>query len=294
MLLLTLWSRSILPGAIILIAPHTAPDWDDLRRQELKLAASQIWHVVERADADHKMRATVSEFVRRVTAAGENILLHSIFSPLQRLELHAELARRALRHGQSSELVRHIESMQLNAWEASRFAKGVLDLGKPSGDRPPPDQLNALQFLDGMLNDFRPFANVKHKDIVLRADSHEVIPMARADLEEIFSNLIHNAIKYGHPYTKIKVNVHSNRAEVMLDVTSYGIPIPSDAYERVFDLGFRTPDAARLEFNAVGFGLHIARELANRWGQLYVFTSEPDATYPNSHRTTFRLRVPKK
>lgn len=80
-------------------------------------------------------------------------------------------------------------------------------------------------------------------------------------LEELFSNLIHNAIKFSHPGGVVHVVIKKNGIVQIIDT---GIGIAREKLPHVFER-FYTSDAARTEYGERGTGLglsivsHIAR-----------------------------------
>ncbi|HUG73580.1 MAG TPA: sensor histidine kinase [Steroidobacteraceae bacterium] len=87
-------------------------------------------------------------------------------------------------------------------------------------------------------------------------------------LHQALSNLVFNALKYGHPGSAIRVSLDGRRAEeVVLAVENAGKPIPAELLTRIFDplvrAGGTYSDAASHESGAnLGLGLYVVREIA--------------------------------
>jgi signal transduction histidine kinase len=147
---------------------------------------------------------------------------------------------------------------------------------------------------------------VSGKTLVVRAEAPLTFPMFKKDFDEILSNLVHNAIKYSSEPSKIKITFTHGTRSSRLDVTSYGIMIPPQDFERIFDRGYRTDLAVAITFNALGIGLYQSRRLAeNAAAKLFVSASEnltgiADTSPMRIHgkdypvfRNTFRLLAPR-
>jgi len=140
----------------------------------------------------------------------------------------------------------------------------------------------------------RLLTETRGKTFVFRHEGNPRVAMSATDFELIMTNLLHNAIKYGHSGTTIKIAYATRWPNLTVDVTSYGIPIPPVEQERIFDPGYRTSEACGIEFTAAGLGLCVARRAAERYGgHLFVRASEPVESWGSqaTYRSTFRLIV---
>jgi len=97
----------------------------------------------------------------------------------------------------------------------------------------------------------------------------------RDKLEQVFVNLIDNAIKYTKQGGRIKVQVAESDDAVMVTVEDNGIGIPKEDVERVFERFYRVDKAHSRELGGTGLGLSIAKHivLAHR-GEICI-DSEP-------------------
>ncbi|HZU95565.1 MAG TPA: ATP-binding protein [Planctomycetota bacterium] len=95
----------------------------------------------------------------------------------------------------------------------------------------------------------------------------------RLRIDQIVTNLVGNAIKYGAG-KPVLVTISSDRGIARLSVRDHGIGIPADALERIFERFERV--APVRHYGGFGLGLWIVRLLAEaHCGQVRV-TSEPD------------------
>ena len=122
--------------------------------------------------------------------------------------------------------------------------------------------------------------------------------MRRSNFDEVLSNLIHNAVKYSYRGMKIKIDYKRTGAYLILDVISLGFGIALEEHEKIFALGYRTADASRTEYSAVGVGLYSARNAASQ-AKATLFLQGSASTDIVSggkpvFRNTFRLRSKRK
>jgi two-component system phosphate regulon sensor histidine kinase PhoR len=91
----------------------------------------------------------------------------------------------------------------------------------------------------------------------------------RADpdrLEQVFVNLVENAIKYGRPQGRVVVKGRAFNGHVELCVADDGPGIPQEARERVFERFYRADRARSRESGGTGLGLAIVKHIIQSHG----------------------------
>lgn len=112
----------------------------------------------------------------------------------------------------------------------------------------------------------------RHKIVVTGNDKLKIY--ADHDrLEQVFCNLINNAIKYSPESDQIDVRFDSVDDQIKVSVTDYGIGIPAEKIDNIFDRFFRVEHTSQ-NFAGLGLGLYISSEIIKQHdGQIGV-TSE--------------------
>lgn len=110
--------------------------------------------------------------------------------------------------------------------------------------------------------------------IVVNADEEFTINADRNRIEQVICNLLTNAIKYSPINTKVLVTVEQLKNQVVkVMVTDYGIGIPEDKIEEVFDRFFRVEHTSQ-NFSGLGLGLYISSEIIKKHqGEIGVFST---------------------
>ncbi len=104
----------------------------------------------------------------------------------------------------------------------------------------------------------------------------------RLRLEQVFTNLLVNALKYGRGQP-IEVSGVFDDDHVEVAVCDHGIGIAANDAARIFEKFERAVPAA---YGGLGLGLYITRELVEAHGGTISFDSQPGTG------TTFRVRLP--
>jgi signal transduction histidine kinase len=105
-------------------------------------------------------------------------------------------------------------------------------------------------------------------------------------LEQVVTNLLTNAVKYGAPGTPIDVDVTWAHGYAEFDVTNRGQGIPLDEIELVFERYVRSRETAARKTKGLGVGLYICKGLVEAHGGRIWADSVPGDV------TTFHVRLP--
>ncbi len=103
--------------------------------------------------------------------------------------------------------------------------------------------------------------------------------------EEIFFNLIDNAINYNTPRGGIDVVAETVRGTLAIEVRDTGIGIPEDSRERIFERFYRVNKGRSRATGGTGLGLSIVKHAADLLGWRIRVSS-------GGAGTTFRVEIP--
>jgi signal transduction histidine kinase len=93
----------------------------------------------------------------------------------------------------------------------------------------------------------------------------------RLRIEQVVTNLLTNAIKYG-AQRPVVIKVHRNEEAATLSVTDHGIGIPTDKLSRIFNR-FERAVSSR-SYGGLGLGLYITRQILDAHGGSIAVISE--------------------
>ncbi|HEX4818074.1 MAG TPA: ATP-binding protein, partial [Nonomuraea sp.] len=98
--------------------------------------------------------------------------------------------------------------------------------------------------------------------VELDVDPDVVTKGSRAHLARLVTNLTDNAVR--HAASTVRVRVHADGDEAVLEVLDDGPGIPFEQREAVFDRFTRLDEARARDAGGAGLGLPIARDIATR------------------------------
>ena len=104
-------------------------------------------------------------------------------------------------------------------------------------------------------------------------------------LAQVFTNLLHNAVKFSPPDTTVRVTVEGSGEAVEATVVDQGIGIAAADLPRVFERFYKA-DRSRTSGGGTGLGLAIARHIVEgHGGRLSVASAEGEGA-------TFTMTLP--
>lgn len=104
-----------------------------------------------------------------------------------------------------------------------------------------------------------------HHKIVLQNAVDIQINGDRQRLEQVFTNLLTNAIKYSPKADTVIVSLKHNEKEVQVSVQDFGVGIPKKEQQKLFQRFYRVESTAK-KFSGLGIGLYISCEIVERHG----------------------------
>jgi signal transduction histidine kinase len=126
--------------------------------------------------------------------------------------------------------------------------------------------------------------DIENSGIVVHKDMLEALPVIKADralLEQVFLNLIMNAIHAMPEGGEIRISGKTDESFVEVMVWDKGVGIPSSLHSKIFDPFFTTKEGG------TGLGLSIAYNIVKSHGGKLFFTSN------EGKGTVFTVRLPK-
>jgi signal transduction histidine kinase len=169
----------------------------------------------------------------------------------------------------------------INDWlDMARISRGqIVDKLKP---------LALERLLDKQVEFMKPLAQEFKVSLELRPTQKTALVLAdEQSLEQVFSNLISNAIKYNEPGGSVIITLREENGSLVADVTDTGIGISREHLPLVFDQFYRVSRREDQKIKGTGLGLAIAKKIVEAHNGSIEVASEL------GRGSTFSVRLPK-
>jgi phosphoserine phosphatase RsbU/P len=212
------------------------------------------------------------------------ILGHDLRNPLASIDMGAGILRQL---SKDPATIRIIDRMQSSSLRMSRMIEQILDLTRArlTGGLPlNPKPMDLRDLIAQIIEELR----LIHPSRTIALRSGPLPGVWDPDrLEQVFSNLVGNALLYGDPATPIAIEGRRDGRLVSVEVHNQGAPIPDDIQPEIFSPFRRGERDSRTAKTAgLGLGLYISREVAIAHG------GGLDLRSNVSEGTTFRVTLP--
>ena len=253
-------------GEEIVVEMTLTPILDTPSKGRFLLAV--IRDVTERkraADERERLRADAERRAGQV-AELNRLIAHDIRQPLATAQAHLEVLRDALTEGDRHLVQSGVEAIHRAVQRADAMIQDLsesagLDEGTLHFPRRPVDLTTCVpelvKHLTGILDVDRVRVEAPERPIIVQADPHR--------LERIVENLLSNALKYSDPATPVTVRLEERAGEALVSVSDRGIGITTEDLPRLFQRGFRGPEAAA-KAPGLCLGLFSTRRLVEAHG----------------------------
>jgi len=268
---------------------------DEITRTAQEITASNLSRrlpVPSTNDEVARLSDTLNDMISRLENSFERVrqfsadASHELRTPLTILTGELELALRSRKTPEEYQDV--ISSALQEVLRLSRVVEYLLllaraDTGQLSLHFEP---TNLTEMLADLADAAMILGGPKSIYISFRANEDLIVNADRAQLSQMFLNLVDNAVKYTPEGGLISLTVHRDKDFAEVRVRDTGIGINSEHQKKIFDRFYRVDKARSREMGGVGLGLSIVQWTVQAHNGMIWVESEP------GQGSTFIVRLP--
>ncbi len=231
-----------------------------------------IWLVLEDVAELRRLQRIRAEFIDNLS--------HELRTPITTVGLLAETLARdaeAAGDGVPARMRERIAKLAVETDAIAEMVTELLDLARieSGGQQLHLDDIDLGRIATESVERLRPFA--ERQGIRLEVGVARGIPFVRGEaarLGQVFSNLIHNAVKFSPPDSIVTVTVRATGGSIAASVADQGVGIAAADLPRIFERFYKA-DRSRSAGGGTGLGLAIARHIVDgHGGRLTVASAE--------------------
>jgi len=222
------------------------------------------------------------EAVRRDFVANVS---HELRTPLTSIRAVAETLQGGAMQDKSV-AERFLNMIITESERLSRIADDLLILSAAESKTPTKDCVNLTVLLHGVIHRVQEQTE-RHKVKLTTTLQGGIMTMANADqMEQVFVNLIDNAIKYTPEGGYVTVTASQQNDQLTVCVKDTGIGIPQQDLPRIFERFYRVDKARSRQTGGTGLGLSIVKHIVETHGGHVTVESE------YNHGSSFTVKLP--
>jgi len=189
---------------------------------------------------------------------------HELRTPLQAARSYAHLARVKAGEDLPPGVNRALQGIHRSVGRMASLVENLLDVGQLQRGElrmAAPVELDAGRLLREVAEQFQPLPEGAR--LKVEAPEGLVVRGDRERLDQVFTNLISNALRYSPGGGPVYVTAREEPGQVHFEVKDHGLGIPVEKLERIFE---RFGRAHGISYGGLGLGLTIARGIVERHG----------------------------
>lgn len=227
----------------------------------------------------------------RVRDAFMRIASHELKTPVAALFSAAQIAQRMLAR-ETIQNDRLTKVLDMQVWQTRRLTKlinGLLDTTRIAAGTLSLyiESLDLKQVVRNVITELQ-YTTTQHTLVYEGQDTPLEIEGDSLRLEQVYYNLLQNAIKYSPDGGVITVSLDHDEQQAVIRIQDQGIGIPPEDLPHIFEPFYRSPAASASSVNGMGIGLYVTAQII----ELHEGTLAVESTIEQG--TTFLVTLPLK
>jgi two-component system sensor histidine kinase KdpD len=256
-------ARGIL-GEIFIWKP--VPAIPSEKKRLLETFVSQGALALERARLSQaESRARVLEESDHLKSVLLSSVSHELRTPLSTIKAAASSLRGNEVKWDSPARIELVAAIDDEADHLNMLVGNLLDMSRiESGALKPKREWNILSEIVGSVLARMRYSADEHKLEIDVPDTLPFVPVDYVQMEQVFTNLVSNSLKYAPSNTTIRIQANVEGETVHVRVSNQGPQVPPEHLERIFDKFYRITAADRV--TGTGLGLSICKGIIEAHG----------------------------
>ena len=180
---------------------------------------------------------------------------HELKTPVSVISANSDLLLREI--GEN----KWLSNIQYENERMSKLVSQLLELAKAENVNSVTEELNFSRLVNGEVLPFESVAFEKGFELITAIEDNIIIEGNSAQLKQLVSILIDNAIRHSENGNEIKIRIFKEHKFACLSVKNKGNEIPREKREKLFERFYRIDESRSGAENHYGLGLSIAKSI---------------------------------
>ncbi|MGW8315194.1 MAG: sensor histidine kinase [Bacteroidales bacterium] len=214
----------------------------------------------------HELKTPLSTISVASSALGER----SVIQQQEKVEELSALIKRQNKH--LSEMIDRI--LDIHVWERDEVKLKKAEISTERWIR---------QLVRGFLLEQRNNAPEINMEFFLSRTTHS---FDEVHMSTVLNNLLSNAVRYGHPPVRIRLEAKDDAGFLQLSFADNGPGIPKEELKHIFEKFYRGTESKQRVIRGLGLGLYYVKQIVEAHGGTITVRSIPEKG------TTFNIQIP--
>jgi signal transduction histidine kinase len=220
--------------------------YDDLEQRAVELEIA-----LEEVQEANRLK---SEFVQNVS--------HELRTPLTYVTAYVELILEGSLGEVSQEIKEKLKIVSQKSQAITRLVEDVTSLQKIEASNLTLELITTHELITRAADEA--IARAAEYNIEIVPNDSPDLPMVQVDtgrIGQVFDNLVANALKFSPAGSKINISAEREGDFIKFSVQDYGIGIPSDKLDKVFERFYQVDGSTTRRYKGAGLGLAIVKQI---------------------------------
>lgn len=203
---------------------------------------------------------------------------HELRTPLYQVIGYASLLADGVAGSLTPEQEEFVTQIAQGSDQVLKLVNGILDLTRIDAGKFTlhPTWIDYRELLAATLRNAHPQVVAKELAVQLEvADDVTSLWVSPEEMQQVLSNLIHNAIKFTPAGGRLMVRAYRDAEGVVTEVQDTGIGIAPEEHDRIFERFVQVDSSSTRPYQGSGLGLAIVKQLVELHGGRVSVDSEP-------------------
>lgn len=234
---------------------------EELRYENAERKRTQ--EALEQAQAEIELALIQEKELNELKSRFISIVSHEYRTPLTVILSSTYLMEKFFDMQSKPEFLKSLTNIQLSVKSMTKLLDDVLTIGKSDAGQITvvPSEINLVKFTQSIIDDMK--LTDKHNHVFeLKSNIEKIIVFSDLNLlSKIIINLISNAIKYSGAFSSVITELNDKDTFVEIKVIDYGIGIPANEREHLFESYHRFKNVGAI--SGTGLGLSIVKRFVD-------------------------------
>ena len=196
---------------------------------------------------------------------------HELRTPLTSIIGYIEIIRDEKLDGDNPILLQYLDVLDRNAQILLNLVESMLSISRIDAQegRLPETKVCLNDIIDNAIFVMRPATDRTGITVTFNADEERCVQGDQGQLNQVFINLLANAIKFSPEKSRVEISLdssvdHTGLAFARVAIADHGIGIPQEDICHLFTRFFRAKNADSGQYPGTGLGLAIVQQVVNR------------------------------
>lgn len=195
---------------------------------------------------------------------------HELKTPITSQKIYGELLEKVVREREDDHYLPYIKKMNDQTKKLTNLIHDLLEMTQAQSGHL--ELVKEGFLLDELIREIVDDLNqtTDHKIRIKENGPHKIFG-DKGRIGQVLMNLLSNAIKYSSQESEISVNTTRTKNEVEICITDFGMGIPKEYHQKIFERFFRVLGTDETTYPGMGIGLSFCKEIITRHeGKIWV------------------------